>query len=75
MGLSLALGSEITSPKARLRAISMTLEVFGQNASPRVIRTLVVVPSVMDPKRLLLPRVMTSVARLATIKRFMGLLG
>ncbi|ERV46189.1 hypothetical protein [Stutzerimonas zhaodongensis] len=53
----------------------MTLEVFGQNASPRVIRTLVVVPSVMDPKRLLLPRVMTSVARLATIKRFMGLLG
>lgn len=55
MGLSLALGSEITSPKARLRAISMTLEVFGQNASPRVIRTLVVVPSVMDPKRLLLP--------------------
>lgn len=33
----------------------MTLEVFGQNASPRVIRTLVVVPSEMDPKRLLLP--------------------
>lgn len=33
----------------------MTLEVFGQNASPRVIRTLVVVSSEMDPKRLWLP--------------------